>query len=227
MLVTTLGIGQDTVDYRWAWDHQKQIHAEVVAGDRPDTTLLLEHAPVYTAGRLTKPFERPVDGTDVVDIDRGGKITWHGPGQLVGYPIMRLGVPLDVVSYVRRVEEMLMAVCADFGVATVQVPGRSGVWCAADGTGGERKLAAIGVRVSKRATMHGFALNCNNSLAPFHNIIPCGITDASVTTLSAESGRDITPSMAAELVSQYLAKGALDDPKFSIDEQLHPVGGSL
>ncbi len=152
------------VPYEQAWARQREIHAEVVAGTAPDTVLLLEHPPVYTAGRRTEPAERPFDGTPVIDVDRGGKITWHGPGQLVGYPIVRLADPIDVVAYVRRMERMLIAVCAEFGVTGEQVAGRSGVWLPADGARPERKIAAIGIRVAQGVTLHGFALNCDPDL---------------------------------------------------------------
>ena len=177
------------VEYMAAWDIQRRIHAQVVAGDRPNTLLLLEHQPVYTAGKLTALHERPRDGAPVVDIDRGGKITWHGPQQLVGYPIVALPAPIDVVGFVRALEHSLIEVCASVGVQGTTVDGRSGVWMR-DGAG-ERKLAAIGLRVSKRATMHGFALNCDNDLTWSRNVIPCGIDDAGVTTLSREAGRRI------------------------------------
>lgn len=182
------------VEYRAAWDLQRRLHAEVVAGTRPDTLLLLEHRPVYTAGKLTAPQERPRDGAPVVDIDRGGKITWHGPQQLVGYPLVKLPVPIDVVGFVRALEQTLIEVCASVGVHATTVEGRSGVWirdAGAEGEQDERKLAAIGLRVSKRATMHGFALNCDNDLSWAHNVIPCGIDDAGVSTLSREAGRRI------------------------------------
>jgi lipoyl(octanoyl) transferase len=186
-----LGLGSDHVDYRETWDLQRALHAEVVAGTAPGTVLLLEHASVYTAGKRTEPHERPLDGTPVVDVDRGGKITWHGPGQLVGYPIVELDDPIDVVAYVRRLEQVLIDVCADVGVTAVQVAGRSGVWLAADDARPERKVAAIGVRVAQRVTLHGFALNCDPDLSAFSTIVPCGITDAGVTSLSAELGRDV------------------------------------
>ena len=176
------GFGADAVDYQDGWDLQRRVHADVVAGRTPDTVLLLEHQSVYTAGRRTEPFERPFDGTPVVDVDRGGKITWHGPGQLVGYPIVRLPSPMDVVAHVRRIEGMLIEACAQLGVTAVQVKGRSGVWVPADERGPDRKVAAIGIRVSEGVTMHGFALNCDNDLAWFDRIVPCGITDAEVTT---------------------------------------------
>ena len=169
-----------------------------------DTALLLEHPPVYTAGRRTEAWERPTDGTPVIDVDRGGKITWHGPGQLVGYPIVRLPDPIDVVAYVRRMERMLMAVCADLGLPTQQVAGRSGVWLAADERGPERKIAAIGIRVAQGVTLHGFALNCNPDLSWFDRIVPCGIADAGVTSLSRELGREVTVADALPVVEARL-----------------------
>jgi len=198
--INRVGFGADAVDYQSGWDLQRRVHADVVAGRSPGTVLLLEHESVYTAGRRTEPFERPIDGTPVVDVDRGGKITWHGPGQLVGYPIVRLPSPLDVVAHVRRIEEMLIEVCAALGVPAQQVKGRSGVWVPADDCGPERKVAAIGIRVSEGVTMHGFALNCDNDLAWFDRIVPCGITDAEVTTLSRELGRDVPVTEALPLV---------------------------
>lgn len=178
------------VDYRAAWDQQRELAEARLAGG-PDTLLLLEHPPVYTAGRRTEPQERPADGVPVVDTDRGGKITWHGPGQLVGYPIIRLAEPLDVVNFVRRLEESLIGVCAGLGLRAGRVDGRSGVWLPADGSRPERKVAAIGVRVARGVTLHGFALNCDCDLTAFGGIIPCGISDAGVTSLTAELGRPI------------------------------------
>jgi lipoyl(octanoyl) transferase len=204
--VEHVGFGADAVDYHVGWDLQRAVHADVVAGRRPNSVLLLEHQSVYTAGRRTEPFERPFDGTPVVDVDRGGKITWHGPGQLVGYPIVRLPSPMAVVDHVRRIESMLMDVCADLGVETMRVTGRSGVWLAADARGPERKIAAIGVRVTQGVTMHGFALNCDNDLAWFDRIVPCGITDASVTTLSKELRRDVTVAEALPVVESHLER---------------------
>ncbi len=184
-----------TVPYEEAWARQRELHAARVDGDGADTLLLLEHPSVYTAGRRTEPHERPFDGTPVIDVDRGGKITWHGPGQLVGYPIVALPDPVDVVAHVRRLEAALIEVCADLGLATDRVDGRSGVWVPADPPGGagrpERKIAAIGVRVARGVTMHGFALNCDPDLAAFGAIVPCGIADAGVTSLSAELGRNV------------------------------------
>jgi lipoyl(octanoyl) transferase len=174
------------VPYDDAWRLQQAVHAEVVAGGG-DVTLLLEHPPVYTAGKRTEPWERPLDGTPVVDVDRGGKITWHGPGQVTGYPIVRLADPVDVVDYVRRLEQVLIDVCAQVGLATTRVDGRSGVWT----TDGARKVAAIGIRVSRGVTMHGFALNGDPDLSAYDRIVPCGISDATVTSLSRELGRDV------------------------------------
>ncbi|MDO3093365.1 lipoyl(octanoyl) transferase LipB [Mycobacteroides abscessus subsp. abscessus] len=179
------------IDYEMAWELQRDIVEARVAGG-PDTLLTLQHPAVYTAGRRTEPQERPINGAPVIDTDRGGKITWHGPGQLVGYPIVQLAEPIDVVNYVRRVEESIIAVCTQLGVQTKRVEGRSGVWLAAGGGKPERKIAAIGVRVQRGVTMHGFSLNCNNSLDAYLPIVACGITDAGVTTLSAELGRDVT-----------------------------------
>jgi lipoyl(octanoyl) transferase len=197
------------VAYEEAWAEQRRLHAARVAGEIPDTVLLLEHPPVYTAGKRTNSWERPVDGTPVVDVDRGGKITWHGPGQLVGYPITKLPDPIDVVAHVRRIEETIIRVCADLGVTASRVEGRSGVWVPADaGPAGrpERKVAAIGVRVSQGVTMHGFALNCDPDLRWYDRIVPCGITDAGVTSLTSELGRDVTVDEALPLVERHLTE---------------------
>jgi lipoyl(octanoyl) transferase len=181
------------VPYEEAWAQQRELHAQRVAGEGPDTLLLLEHPSVYTAGKRTEAHERPFDGTPVIDVDRGGKITWHGPGQLVGYPIVRLPeVPIDVVAHVRRLEEVMIRTCREFGVETVRVDGRSGVWVLADDRGPDRKLGAIGVRVSRRVTMHGFSLNCDADLSWADAIIPCGIADAGVSSLTLEAGRGVT-----------------------------------
>jgi len=179
-----------TVDYQDTWILQRELADARVAGG-PDTLLLLEHPSVFTAGRRTLPEERPADGTPVIDTDRGGKITWHGPGQLVGYPIIGLAEPLDVVNFVRRLEESLIYVCAELGLETVRVAGRSGVWVPADDRGPARKVGAIGVRVSRATTLHGFALNCDCDLGAFSAIVPCGIADAGVTSLTAELGRRV------------------------------------
>ena len=189
-----------TVDYRVAWQLQRELANARVAGGT-DTLLLLEHPSIYTAGRRTSEQERPSDGTPVIDTDRGGKITWHGPGQLVGYPIVGLAEPLDVVNYVRRIEESLIKVCTGLGLKVGRVDGRSGVWLPAGGGRPARKVAAIGVRVSRATTLHGFALNCDCDLGAFESIVPCGITDAGVTSISAELGRrigvdDVRPTVA-------------------------------
>ncbi len=187
-----VGLAPRYVPYLNGWAHQRRIHADVVAGARTDTLLLLEHEAVYTAGKRTEAHERPDDGTPVVDVDRGGKITWHGPGQLVGYPIVRLPEPLDVVAHVRRLEALLITALAPLGVDGFRVEGRSGVWVRRPL--GIDKVAAIGVRVEKGVTMHGFAVNCDNTLAGFRRIVPCGITDAGVTTVSEVLGADVSPA---------------------------------
>lgn len=205
--ILTAGLAPDLVPYVDGWDLQRRVHAQVVDGTRPDTLILLEHEAVYTAGKRTEPQERPQDGTPVIDVDRGGKITWHGPGQLVGYPIVRLPEPMDVVAHVRRLERLLIDVLQPLGVEGYQVDGRSGVWVRRPLS--EDKVAAIGVRVQKGATMHGFALNCNNSLAAFRGIIPCGITDAGVTTVSEVIGADISPADVLDRVTEaFLAEYA-------------------
>jgi lipoyl(octanoyl) transferase len=202
--VRMVAFGDQALDYQDGWNLQREVHTSVKSG-AANTVLLLEHTSVYTAGRRTEPHEHPFDGTPVIDVDRGGKITWHGPGQLVGYPIVRLPDPIDVVAHVRRIEGMLIRVCAELGVATTQVEGRSGVWVSADTKGPDRKVAAIGIRVSEGVTMHGFALNCDNDLRYFDQIVPCGIKDASVTTLSQELGRKVTVSEVIPLVTARLA----------------------
>jgi lipoyl(octanoyl) transferase len=203
---TRLGFGSDAVDYRAAWDRQRELHAAVTAGTASDTVLLLEHTPVYTAGKRTEPHERPVDGTPVVDVDRGGKITWHGPGQLVGYPICRLPDHVYVVDYVRRLEEAMIGICGDLGVTAGRVKGRSGVWLPADRARPERKLGAIGVRVSRGVTMHGFALNADCDLEWFAAIVPCGISDAGVTSLSEELGRRVDVQELVPLAERHLRR---------------------
>jgi lipoyl(octanoyl) transferase len=193
------------VDYVQAWDEQRRIHEAVVAGAQPDTVLLLEHPSVFTAGKRTEPEDRPTDGSPVVDVDRGGKITWHGPGQLVGYPIIRLPDPIDVVAYVRRTEQLLIDVCAEFGVVTDRIEGRSGAWVRGTGGGPDRKIAQIGIRVAQGVTLHGFAINCDCDLANFDRFIPCGIRDAGVTSLSVEAGRPVTVADVLPVVEARLA----------------------
>ncbi|MEV4137437.1 lipoyl(octanoyl) transferase LipB [Dactylosporangium sp. NPDC049742] len=193
------------VDYETALAEQRRIHEAVASGAAPDTVLLLEHPSVYTAGKRTEPADRPFDGTPVVDVDRGGKITWHGPGQLVGYPIVKLPDPIDVVAYVRRMEQVLIDVCAEFGLPTVRVEGRSGVWVAADGRGPDRKVAAIGIRVARGVTLHGFAINADCDLSRYDIFVPCGIRDAGVTSLSAELGRAVTVAEVLPVVERHLA----------------------
>ncbi|GAA2417312.1 lipoyl(octanoyl) transferase LipB [Streptomyces glaucosporus] len=239
-----LGFGEDAVEYLEALQRQREVHAARSAGEIPDTCLLLEHPPVYTAGRRTEDGERPLDGTPVVDVDRGGKITWHGPGQLVGYPILRLPDPVDVIAHVRRLEEALIRTCAEFGLETTRIEGRSGVWVLGDPAqrtalggleldfaprpaggdeeydarlrgpeyapsnagqrGEDRKLAAIGVRVARGVTMHGFSLNCDPDTTWFDRIVPCGIRDAGVTSLSQELGRRVTVAEVLPVVEKHL-----------------------
>jgi lipoyl(octanoyl) transferase len=189
-----------SVPYVEAWQLQSALAEELVEGTAEDTLLLLEHPSVYTAGRRTEDWERPQDGTPVVDVDRGGKITWHGPGQLVGYPVVRLPDPMDVVGHVRRLEAGLIAACARFGLQTVRVTGRSGVWTA----DGARKVAAIGIRVKRGVAFHGFALNCDADLRAFDRIVPCGITDAGVTSLSRELGRQLGVDEALSVVEEEM-----------------------
>jgi lipoyl(octanoyl) transferase len=207
LIFARAGFGSAALPYPEAWDLQRLLHERRVRGEIPDTCLLLEHPPVYTAGKRTEDLDRPVGdpGAPVIDVDRGGKITWHGPGQLVGYPILRLGEPIDVIAYVRSVEEALIRACAEFGVATTRVEGRSGVWfCGSPGP--DRKVGAIGIRVSRGVTMHGFALNCDCDLSWYDRIVPCGIRDATVTSLSAESGRPVTVCDAIGVVEKHLAE---------------------
>jgi lipoyl(octanoyl) transferase len=201
-----------TIDYSSAWQLQRELADARIAGGA-DTLLLLEHPAVYTAGKRTEPHERPVDGTPVIDTDRGGKITWHGPGQLVGYPIIGLAQPMDVVQFVRRLEDALIAVCASLGLQTGRVEGRSGVWVPGqdtpDGRRPARKVGAIGIRVARATTLHGFALNCDCDLAAYGSIVPCGISDAGVTSLSAELGRRVTVDDVADGVADAV-RDALD-----------------
>jgi len=190
------------VEYEDALAIQRTIHSEVSRGIRPNTLILLEHPSIYTAGKRTLDEERPGNGARVLDVDRGGKITWHGPGQLVGYPIVRLSNPHELVGFVREIEAGLIKVCAEFGIAGVRVDGRSGVWIVDDR--GERKVAAIGIRVASGTSMHGFALNVNPDLSAFDAIVPCVISDAAVTSLAIELGRDITIEEVSPVVEKYL-----------------------
>lgn len=202
-----LGLAEDAQrDYRQTWDYQREVQARVAAREIPPQVLFVEHSPVYTAGRRTEPQERPFDGTEVVDVDRGGKITWHGPGQLVGYPIIPLPRAVGVVDYVRRVEEAIIRYLATLGLDAIRVADRTGVWFAATDTQPERKVCAIGIRVAKRTTCHGFALNLSNDLAPFGNMIPCGIADAGVTSVSQELGHAPTLLEAAHALEPILAE---------------------
>jgi lipoyl(octanoyl) transferase len=196
-----LGLAPEFVEYTRGWDIQRELHEKVLAGAAPSTVLLLEHAAVFTAGKRTEDHERPFDGTPVVPVDRGGKLTWHGPGQLVGYPIIKLKNKAGIRDYVERLEAVIIAVLGDYGIEAVRIKGRAGVWIDQDEKGPARKIAAIGIRVHEGVTMHGFAINCNNDLAPYAQIIACGITDAGVTTISQETGRDVTP---ADLVSRII-----------------------
>jgi len=195
-----------TIDYLDAWQLQRELATARADGTGGDTLLLLQHPAVYTAGRRTEPHERPFDGTPVIDTDRGGKITWHGPGQLVGYPIIGLSEPLDVVKFVRLLEDSLMTVCAELGLQTIRVDGRSGVWLPADDLRPERKIAAIGIRVARGVTQHGFSLNCNCDLKGFSGIVPCGIADAGVSTLSRELGRQISPEDVLDRVAAVVCE---------------------
>lgn len=204
--VQTVGLAPDYIPYLDAWALQRRLHADVVAGTRPDTLLLLEHEAVFTAGARTARHERPTDGTPVVDVDRGGKITWHGPGQLVGYPIVKLPEPVDVIAHVRHLEEVLIGVLGGYGVDGYRVAGRSGVWVRRPLS--EDKIAAIGVRVQRGVTMHGFALNCDNSLSGFATIVPCGIADAGVTTLSEVLGADVSPADVVDAVASAFIAAA-------------------
>lgn len=190
------------VEYEDALAIQRTIHADVSSGVRTNTLILLEHPSIYTAGKRTLAEEKPTSGARVLDVDRGGKITWHGPGQLVGYPIVRLKNPHELVGFVREIEAGLIAVCAELGVTSVRVPGRSGVWIVDDT--GERKVAAIGIRVASGTSMHGFALNVNPDLSAFDAIIPCGISDAAVTSLARELGREITIEEVTPIVEKHL-----------------------
>lgn len=201
-----LGLAPDFVDYVHGWDVQRELHDKVVAGEAPSTVLLLEHAAVYTAGKLTEDHERPFDGTPVVPVDRGGKLTWHGPGQLIAYPILKLKNRSGIRDYVERLEAVMIAVMEDYGIKAERVKGRAGVWIKADSKGPDRKIGAIGIRVLDGVTMHGIAVNCSNDLSPYAQIIACGITDASVTTMSLETGREIHPADIVDRIVEEFRK---------------------
>ena len=203
------GFGPDAVDYMAGWDLQREVHSRRVAGNIPDSCLLLEHAPVYTAGKRTAVSDRPIGdpGAPVIDVDRGGKITWHGPGQVTAYPITKLCEPVDVLAYVRALEEAMIRVCAEFGLRAVRVEGRSGTWLPADPPRGliDRKIGAIGARVAKGVTMHGLALNCDCDLSWFDRIVPCGIRDAGVTSLTQETGIEVSVADVTPFLERHLA----------------------
>ncbi len=199
-----LGLGESLVPYREAWDYQIRLHDAVAADEETPRILLLEHEAVYTAGRRTEDEQLPQDGTPVVEVDRGGQLTWHGPGQLIGYPIVKLKKINAIRLYVETLEEALMNVLAELGIRAVQIKGRSGVWVPGDGVQQDRKIAAIGIRINHGVTMHGFALNCSNSLEPYEQIIACGITDAGVTSISQELGRTVNPVDVADRVQEEL-----------------------
>ena len=192
------------MDYEQAWQLQREIHTDVVNGIQKNVLILLEHPSVYTAGRRTEEFERPQDGSNVIEVDRGGRITWHGPGQLVGYPIIKLLEPTEVVGFVREIESALINVCAELGVNAVRIEGRSGVWIV--DSHGDRKIAAIGVRVAKGVTMHGFAINVNPDLKAYDQIVACGIRDAQVTSLQKELGREITIDEITQIIEAQVLK---------------------
>jgi lipoyl(octanoyl) transferase len=231
------GFGSAAIGYPRAWDLQRALHERRVNGDIPDCCLLLEHQPVYTAGRRTEPLDRPAGdpGAPVIEVDRGGKITWHGPGQLVGYPIVALGEPVDVIAYVRQIEEAMIGVCADFGVATTRVEGRSGVWIPGQPGGSaavtpDRKVGAIGIRIARGVTMHGFALNCDCDLSWYDRIAPCGIRDAAVTSLSAEAGRPVRVADVLGSIQRHLARALGNRPWRTVEgtaELLAPAGRPL
>jgi lipoyl(octanoyl) transferase len=201
--IVVTGLSANSVPYIEALELQRATHRAVVSGSSPDTLLLLEHPSVYTAGKRTEDYERPTDGAEVIDVDRGGKITWHGPGQLVGYPIIKLAEPIDVVGYVRRLEGIIIDVLAELGIDGGRVAGRSGVWIGYDQPVGAEKIAAIGIRVAEGVTMHGFSLNCSNSFDAYSKIVACGILDSGVTSISRELGRTVTPEDVVPSVSRH------------------------
>ncbi len=201
--IVVTGLSANSVPYIEALELQRATHRAVVSGTSPDTLLLLEHPSVYTAGKRTEDYERPTDGAEVIDVDRGGKITWHGPGQLVGYPIVKLAEPIDVVGYVRRLEGIIIDVLAELGIDGGRVAGRSGVWVGYDQPVGAEKIGAIGIRVAEGVTMHGFSLNCSNSFEAYSKIVACGILDSGVTSISRELGRTVTPEDVVPSISRH------------------------
>jgi lipoyl(octanoyl) transferase len=207
LIIARLGFGAGAVPYLEALELQRQLHERRVRGEIPDTCLLLEHPAVYTAGKRTSPLDRPVGdpGAPVIEVDRGGKITWHGPGQLVGYPIIALDEPIDVVAYVRATEEIMIRTCAEFGVQACRVEGRSGAWVRGSDGRPDRKVGAVGIRVARGVTMHGIAVNCDCDLTWYDRFVPCGISDAGVTSLSVETGRVIPVTAVAEVIERQLA----------------------
>jgi lipoyl(octanoyl) transferase len=207
LVIVRLGFGADAVPYPQALQLQRDLHERRVAGEIPDTCLLLEHPPVYTAGKRTSPLDRPVGdpGAPVIEVDRGGKITWHGPGQVVGYPIVALGEPVDVVAYVRATEEVMIRTCADFGVTADRVEGRSGAWVRGTNGQPDRKVGAVGIRVARGVTMHGIAVNCDCDLSWYDRVVPCGIPDAVTTSLSAETGESISVPAVLPVIERHLA----------------------
>lgn len=211
-----LGLSPNFVDYMEGWDLQRELHNKVVAEEQPSTVLLLEHAAVYTAGKRTEEHERPLDGTPVVPVDRGGKLTWHGPGQLIAYPILKLKNRAGIRDYVERLEAIIIAVMVDYAIKAERIPGQAGVWIKADERGPDRKIAAIGIRVLDGVSMHGIAINCSNDLAPYTQIIACGIADASVTTMSVETGQIINPADIAERIVEEF--GRHEDALIAADE---------
>ncbi len=223
------GFGPAAVGYLTGWDLQRRVHARRVRGEIPDSCLLLEHAPVYTAGKRTAVSDRPFGdpGAPVIEVDRGGKITWHGPGQLTAYPIVKLREPVDVIAYVRALEDAMIRVCADFGVRAARVEGRSGAWIAGDGAGlPDRKVGAIGARVARGVTMHGLALNCDCDLAWFGKIVPCGIRDAGVTSLTELTGIDVSVADVTPLLERHLA-AALGYRKWRRMHTAAPLAGPV
>ncbi|MFM1906070.1 MAG: hypothetical protein RIT32_866 [Actinomycetota bacterium] len=212
--VSNWGAGIAPMDYELAWRKQQQLHEDVAAGASPPTLILVEHQPVFTAGSQTQLMDRPIDDSRVIDVDRGGRITWHGPGQLVGYPIVPLRERYNVVGFVRALEAGLIATCAEFGLATDRIKGKSGVWVLNETP---RKVAAIGIRVAKGVSMHGFALNCNPDLSWFDRIIPCGIPDAEVTSLSKELGREISVTDVIPIIEEKLVPAISQAIKFDVE----------